>query len=98
LHQYVDAAFLEYQLAHYTLLHQQKPIDAPLHQTIQNRFGYFPTLTNYLQEQLCNDSTALLHGQQWLKKKTEQNELSLWKENYVWVKNNFVLLTKDLVF
>lgn len=98
LNQYVDAAFLEYQLSYYAQLYQQTPIDAPLQQTIQNRFAHFPTLANYLQQQLSNDSIALFHCQQWLEKRIEQNKLSLWEENYVWVKNNFVLLTKDLVF
>lgn len=98
LDQYVNAAFLEYQLSYYAQLYQQNPIDAPLHQTIQNRFAHFPTLAKYLHQQLANDSTALLHCQQWLNEKTEQNKLSSWKENYVWVKTNFVLLTKTLVY
>ncbi|MFK7798281.1 MAG: hypothetical protein AB8E82_12570 [Aureispira sp.] len=98
LNQYIAPTFLAYQLPYYAQLYQQQPIDAPLRQTIQNRFDHFPTLVKYLNQQLANDSTSLLHCQQWLKGKTEQNKLSFWKENYVWVKNNFVLLTKTLVY
>lgn len=97
LDQYPEAVFLAYQLPYYQQLQQQNPIDAPLKQTIQQRFGAYPFIQNYLIQQLTNKSSALPHAQQWLSKKTEQNKISTWKENYVWVKDNFVLLTKTLV-
>ncbi|MGH1338270.1 MAG: hypothetical protein ACRBFS_19255 [Aureispira sp.] len=98
LSNYASATFLAYQLPYYHQLQQQKIINAPLKTTIQQRFATFPVLETYLIEQLTNDTSSLPHAQQWLEKKTAQNKLSLWKENYVWVKNNFVLSTKHLVF
>lgn len=98
LQEYPAATFLEYQLHFYATLQAQHPIDAPLKATIHRRFATFPSLETYLIQQLANDSSTLLHAQQWLEKKTEQNELSLWEENYVWVKDSFKLLTKSLVY
>lgn len=98
LQNYPASNFLEYQLIFYAQLKNQNPIDAPLKTTIHRRFAAFPKIEHYLEQQLTNDSSALSHAQQWLEKKTEQNELSLWKENYVWVKDSFGLLTKNLVY
>lgn len=98
LQDYPASNFLEYQLVFYAQLQSQHPVDAPLQATIHRRFATFPHLEYYLVQHLTNDSSALSHAQQWLEKRTEQNKLSLWKENYVWVKNNFELLTKKLVY
>lgn len=98
LSNYPATSFLEYQLPYYAQLQRQQPIDEALKRTIHKRFAALPLLENYLIQSLTNDSTALLHAQQWLQEKTGQEKIMLWKENYVWVKNNFVLLTKDLVF
>lgn len=98
LEEYAKHTFLAYQLPYYAALQEQPILNAALKATIHQRFSAFPILETYLSQHLTNDSTALPQAQQWFKKQTAQNKLSLWKENYVWVKNNFVLSTKSLVF
>ena len=98
LEDYGKPTFLAYQLPYYAALQEQPVLDAALKTTIHQRFSAFPILETYLSQHLTNDSTTLSQAQQWLEKETAQNKLSLWKENYVWVKNNFVLSTKHLVF
>jgi hypothetical protein len=91
------AHFWAYQLHYYTQLTAQSPIDAPLKQTIQQRFSAFPVLNQYLQRHLCNNKSALVYAPQWMAKNLNYPELSIWQENYVWVKDSLVLLTKNLV-
>ncbi len=95
---YKASHFLAYQLHYYAQLNSQSLIDRPLRQTIQQRFFTTPVLQAYLVEHLTNKAIALPHAQRWLSSQIKKNKLSLWKENYVWVKNNFVLLTKELVY
>lgn len=93
-----NPTFWEYQLAYYTQLRQQVPLQGTLKATIHQRFYRFPNLEKRAYSYLCNDSVTLVQLEQQVVKRLPGFSFSICKENFDWVNGNLVLVNKKSLY